>query len=363
MSKATTFFAAVLCGLGVLGPVGALRAADPPLFPLKKGQKWVYQTNIAGGEDLKSKNIRQTFDVGDTVLFNGVECTELIQKDADGKKSEEIRYLAVQNGFLTEVGKKVYGSDKTYIFTNKPADKLLKLTADGPAAWASEPNTVFEGKESFGSRFELRQDADTVEVGGAKVKGVLVVQIESPNSKTKRWYVPGKGLVKEQLFKKDSLVYEGVLVSFTGGGAVEIGAVTLNPAVVEKEASVEAVEAPPGVVTEFKKSRTIKREVSYSTKVGAAAEVEARLGADLAVVKGELGLKVKSSVEAAVGEKLSDSETREQTVRIDGKELPKAKIIWIDVYRTGSVEVTQDGKSYKVPFEFPLGTKLVIRKP
>src|SRR5262249_13385893 len=130
----------------------------------------------------------------------------------------------------------------------------------------------------------------------------------------------------------------------------------------EQEASSESVDAPPGVVTEFKKSRTITREVHYSTKIGLGAETEAKLAGALLAVKGELAGRVRGSIEKEMGEKFTDSETREQTVRIDGDKLPKARILWIDTYRTGTVQVIQDGRTYSVPFQFPVGTKLVIRK-
>jgi hypothetical protein len=185
--------------------------------------------------------------------------------------------------------------------------------------------------------------------------------------KTDTWYVHGKGPIKYQSYEEleDLTPREGkerIVTWFSGDSTLTVGEVVINPTGTEKEVSSESIEAPPGVVTEFKKSRTIKRELTYSTKLGLGTEFENKLGTDLYFIKGRLAAKVKASIEAAMGETLSDSETREQKVTIDGNINPKAKIIWIDVYKTGTIEVTQDGKPYKIPFEFPIGTKLIIRK-
>ena len=179
---------------------------------------------------------------------------------------------------------------------------------------------------------------------------------------SRRWYVPGKGLIKYTFPTSDKKTVEMVTTSFSGNASIRIGDVILNKNEDEREASTETVEALAGVKTEFKRSRTIKREVHLSAKAGAEAEITASLTKNWGVIKGELTGKVKASVEVSIGTTLSDSETREQTITIDGDKLPKAKLIWIDVYRTGTVEVTQDGKAYSVPFEFPIGTRLVIRK-
>jgi hypothetical protein len=117
------------------------------------------------------------------------------------------------------------------------------------------------------------------------------------------------------------------------------------------------------VKTKFVRKRTITREASFSTTLGVGVEVEAKLAGSIKIIKAEASVRVKALIEATLGEKLTDTETREQEVEIDGGIAPKANIVWIDTYRKGTVEVNQDGKAYKIPFEFPIGTKLVIRKP
>jgi hypothetical protein len=87
------------------------------------------------------------------------------------------------------------------------------------------------------------------------------------------------------------------------------------------------------------------------------AEVEATLRA----VKGELTTRVKQAIERKSGEKLEASETFEWRISIDGNKLQKGRTSWVDSYRTGTVEVTHDGKVYKVPFELPIRTRVVFR--
>jgi hypothetical protein len=84
-------------------------------------------------------------------------------------------------------------------------------------------------------------------------------------------------------------------------------------------------------------------------------------GFDIAAVKAELASKVKAHIEAESKEKMTDSETRKQKVTINGDKVQKARIVWVDVFKTGTVTVTKDGISHKVPFEFPFGTKLIQR--
>lgn len=134
------------------------------------------------------------------------------------------------------------------------------------------------------------------------------------------------------------------------------------PGLVEREASSEEIEAVPGVVTEFEKSRTIRREVTLSTKDVLGGEVGAAVGLDLRPIKVDLSGKVRKAIERETKETLPDTETRRQKVTIDGDKLPKARLVWVDLFKTGMVEVSKDGKTYKVPFEFPYGTKLVVRR-
>ncbi len=143
---------------------------------------------------------------------------------------------------------------------------------------------------------------------------------------------------------------------------LQIGRVHLSKEVVEREASVERVEAEPGITTEFKKKRTISHESTFFTRNSVGKQEELKFGANWLLYKADLSGSVRSSIESETGAKFSDSDTREQSVTIDGNKIRKVDIIWIDMYRTGTIDVTDQGAPRKVLFEFPLGTRLVIRK-
>jgi len=361
----------------------AAGAEDKPLFPLKRGLKWVYackqKSNPPRPEDAREG--RMTVEVGDVVVFNGTACHELIATADNDRRYRVIEYYAIKDGYVCHFGTK-QGSDgeEATVHVYKPYQRLCKLTPGEPVSWTTAFDMIdpvqtekirkhvktYDGRTPC--RYACTQTPDKASYAGADHEAVLVVSVGSigggnDERKSRDWYVPGVGPVRREIPLTDGTVVTRQLVAFNGGGAVAVGAVEVRPAEVEKEASVEWVEAPAGVTTEFKKSRTITREVSWSVKAGLGFEAESKLAIDLAAVRGEVSKKVKASVEAALGEKLTDSETREQTVKIDGTVLPKARVVWIDVYRTGTVEVTRDGRTYKIPFEFPVGTKLVIRKP
>jgi hypothetical protein len=140
-----------------------------------------------------------------------------------------------------------------------------------------------------------------------------------------------------------------------------LGKVTSDEKKVEKEGRVDIVESEVGGETTYSETRTIKREVSYSVKLGLGTETEAKIGANLLAVNAELIGRVKASVEAERSEKWSDEITKSVTHKINLDKSPKVKVIWMDIYRTGTVEVLLDGKTHVVPFEFPVATRTVIK--
>lgn len=349
----------------VMWPAPAVRADDKPasqielpLYPLKKGMKWESRGAIT--------------EVTDIVLLNKMACYKLEERPASKAVKEWIpnhEYLCVKDdGCVYLVGRtNGFGGLGNY----DPPMCILKPASRKVQSWDFDCKASYpKPNEHLNTRHKgsAVQHYDTIKYDGKDVEAVKVtVDDDALGVVVSTWYLPGKGPVKEEYQSRPGGPQNPggareVITLVAGGESLTIGDVILNPTATEKEASTESIEAPPGVVTEFKKSRTITRELTYSTTIGVGAEIETKLSANLLAAKGELGTKVKSSIEAALGEKLSESETREQTVKIDGNVLPKAKIIWIDVYRTGTVEVTQEGKAYKIPFTFPIGTKLVVRK-
>jgi hypothetical protein len=330
--------------------------AQPPgqdVFPVTPKTKWVYNTGssetvteIIGTERLDNRDcIKSVTRVG-----GEIKATVLTFIKADG------HYTAKVNNFKLD-----------------PPMKSLPLPLKLGDSWSVASKLVdakLNAEVSIKYEFRIKDSKEKVKVPAGEFEAFLIVCETDTGgflTTSKQWYVPGKGPVKTVTSIKGAETIlelsECNIVTPPRLNAAIIGNITLSSQTVEKEASTEAVEALPGVVTEFEKSRTITREASFTFKVGAGAEVETKLAADFAVVKGEISTKIKGSIEKETGEKLTDSETRKQSVKIDGDKLQKAKIVWIDVYRTGTIEVTSDGKAYKVPFEFPIGTKLVVQKP
>src|SRR5262249_10300833 len=144
---------------------------------------------------------------------------------------------------------------------------------------------------------------------------------------------------------------EMTVASFSGN--VTIGNIILNEQEVSKDAAVFSIEAEAGVTTTFEKTRKITREVGFSnkiTRVGMGDQLGGKLELNLGILKAEASSEIKKAVEKAINETLTDSEEYKQTITIDGSKIRKAKVYWIDVYRTGTVQVTQNGATYSVPF-------------
>jgi len=293
------------------------------------------------------------------------EITKLISvpDGLDDQRLGYYYYIAVKDdGWYT-----VHEKDGAGFTDYQPPVCFLKPASKKAQSWDYDGRIVVtnaSGKSTLRFKASYHQYLDSIDYDGRRVEATRVTSGEACGGASVKeplsyhvWYLPGKGQIQQSLFGETLLTY-----AFSCDWSIKIGDVVLNKAEVEKEASSETVEALPGVVTEFKKSRTIIREVSYSTKLGLGADVEVKLTGDLLAVKGALTTKIRGSIEKEHGEKFTNSETREQTVRIDGDKIQKARIVWIDTYRTGTVQVTQDGQTYSIPFQFPLGTKLVIRK-
>jgi hypothetical protein len=144
--------------------------------------------------------------------------------------------------------------------------------------------------------------------------------------------------------------------------AFTIGEISLHDKEVAKEAASFSIAAEAGATTTFEKTRRITREVSFSTKIGVGAEIEVKIAANLLVAKGDLTTRIKGTIERTIGEKLADTEEYKQSIKIDNAKIPKARIYWIDIYKSGTLKVTHEGQTYSIPFEFPVRTSLVLKK-
>lgn len=388
----------VLASVALLLPTALLAqasipAAGPgpadglPLWPLAKGLRWTLESVDPWG-----KNSTTTLVEG-TTLFNNLVCYELKSHDGPPTTLEQDRtYVIVQTDGWYIAGTKTFVGprrDKEIMTVYDPPLCVLKPRSASALTWEGKYTTVvtYEGKTEDRTieTFTFHQFASSVKLGDKEVEATLVVSENTssrfatflnpatPNSgcsKRHKWYTASQGIIREEIYSRSTRneAWKAPFRTYSvkdsaAGPSLRFGSVVFTDENIEKEAASELVEAAPGVVTEFTRSRTIKRDLIYSTKLDLGAEIETKLAGDLLIAKADLITRVKAGIEAERGEKLSDEETRTQTVRIDGDKLPRAQVLWIDVYRAGSIELTHDGKPVKVPFQFPIGTRLVVRKP
>jgi hypothetical protein len=359
------------------------KAKDKSLYPLKKGYKWEWVGRLGGAQ---TKRVDEVVGV---VTVDGVECYEIktvVNKIIDGvwrKTSVKSSFVAQSEEGYFEVASYSQSTDSGFIYTRPRPIIRLPLKDIGVAVEESRKNEkkgfsrhpADKGHRSTGTSTSIqltrKQETSVETYLGTKQEAAVVTETEDGGEeKVELRYVAGVGPKEIRITSKTNprpgevrVTREVLQLVYFSEDSAAIGDIVLSKDIVEREGSVESIEALPGVKTKFKKSRTISREASFSTTLGVGAEVEAKLAGNIKIIKAEASLRVKAHIEATLGEKLSDTETREQEVEIDGAITPKAKIVWIDTYRKGTIEVTQDGKPYKIPFEFPVGTKLVIRKP
>jgi hypothetical protein len=128
--------------------------------------------------------------------------------------------------------------------------------------------------------------------------------------------------------------------------------VVLEPGAHEREVSQEIVSIPPGAKRTIKRSRTIERSVSVTD----AESVEREFAVKVVLFSGA----IRSKLERTRNTTYKESETIEQAVEIDGKELPKAKLVWKESSLRGKATVLVDGKLAVVPFSFPENLELHV---
>jgi len=351
-------------------------SSDLPLYPLKKGLKWQWKQthgNVANGKG------DHTNEVTDIVTFNKVLCYEIAS--SPDKYNRRV-YIAVKDDGLYRVGEKL--GDTRYF--DEASICLAKTPFAKSYVWHCNPTTDSPGEDgelrkNILARTEasVSQYPDTMKQDGVEFEAVLVVEerriYPKPDKpefeKFSTWYIPGKGPVRRQSHFKSkeqndwTLIDEYVVTSFSGDKSYKVGQIIVNADDLESPnpVAVDKYRLEPGDEATFRFSRTISREVSLQVVDSTERQGGGALGLDLKVLKFELSGKIKSAVETAVGDKLKDEETRQReiTVRNPGKEVREGKIVWVDTYKTGTVDVTQDGKTYQIQFRFPIGTRMESR--
>ncbi|MDX2037303.1 MAG: hypothetical protein SFX72_11690 [Isosphaeraceae bacterium] len=173
----------------------------------------------------------------------------------------------------------------------------------------------------------------------------------STYSSTRTINVQDNDLVEmKMLFKGQSWEF-GVELESASRPAMVKAVVNLDPEVFEREVASETVKTPKGTKRTVKRSRTIEHSVSLTTREST------ELGASVDLLN-VLNLEVRRKVEEESSRSLKKSETVEQSIEIDGAELPVLRLVWVERYRKGRADVTIDGASKKLEFLFPMELEL-----
>jgi hypothetical protein len=337
---------------------------------------------IGGRNKDKDRNAIHREEVKGVVVIGDLVCYELaITNTHFGDRSRRLHYYAVkEDGLYLVQDKLVREKDGKQLIVETlsyhPPLCILKPASNKVQKWVCNYIMKTDNKEE-GSKLNqyFVQYSDTVSHEGKDVEAVVVDATApnffgaGPNSfGDLTWYLPKKGKIKlaqaagkvgNDRDREAGWAFE--TVSFTGRNSLAIGKVILNEKTIEKTGRTDLVESEVGGETTYSKTRTIRQEISYSVKIGLGAEVEAKLGASILAVRGELTGKIKASVAGELGEKWTAKITETATHKINLDKYPKVKVIWLDVYRTGTVEVTQDGAVYAIPFEFPIATRTILK--
>lgn len=143
------------------------------------------------------------------------------------------------------------------------------------------------------------------------------------------------------------------VILVTGGRRLpRVLSVRLNDQYVERELSREIVNTPKGAKRVVKRTRTFERAVSLANTSGS----DGMLKISFAVLSGE----IRNKLEETSTQGLRESETIEQTIEIDGNELAKVALVWVERRQLGVANVAIDGPSVSIPFELPRNLELRI---
>jgi Ricin-type beta-trefoil lectin domain-like len=144
--------------------------------------------------------------------------------------------------------------------------------------------------------------------------------------------------------------------------SLSVSSVSLAQNLVPGESSSEEVEVPAGAKLTLRRSKTIDHTVSVTWRAGAELGVEGALRTDWVTAGAEIRTQIRARVESTTGQTWAVSETKEQTVEVDGAVLRRARIVWTDKLRKGNAIVKLNGTDYEIPFEFREGTDLKVEK-
>ncbi len=111
------------------------------------------------------------------------------------------------------------------------------------------------------------------------------------------------------------------------------------------EAASELVTVPQGVTIRVKRSRTVQHTISVNWNVSG------ELSGSASVVT-VVNLSIKSAIEKSKETTYEESETVEYEVELNGSASTSYKLVWSDIWRSGTVQVEANHKMHAIPFEY-----------
>jgi hypothetical protein len=119
----------------------------------------------------------------------------------------------------------------------------------------------------------------------------------------------------------------------------------LEPEERKVEAASELVNVPEGVTIRVKRAHTVQHTISVNWSAGGDIQGKGSL------VK-LIELTITATIERSKETSYQESETIEYEVELNGNKSQGYKLVWMDVWRQGKVELeTKDGK-HSIPFEY-----------
>lgn len=352
------------------------KAAGLPLFPLKKGLKWEMKHDEV--KALGGRIYRINFQITGTTVRRDLVCYELITRlefeEKNAAASVLHSYIAAKEDGLYVVAGSFKGGYTSYF---DPPMCILKPPSEKAQKWAWDGKEVCDNGVTNRDKHTFFQYPDQIKHNGKEVDAVVVVdehkernqeeRIGMPSFKT--WYVPGKGPIRRESYANGKPTETDVTLSFSGDGSITFGKVVFNKnsdgsfkdTYKDTDEYVE-VETPVAATVTKKVTRTLQREISWSVKGELSTEAAAKFRAGLLLARADFNSRIKASIAAERAAKWTDKIEEEVSLSIPLEKNSKVRLIWVDIYRTGTVEASADGKTQLLQFEFPVATKLVVRQ-
>jgi hypothetical protein len=119
------------------------------------------------------------------------------------------------------------------------------------------------------------------------------------------------------------------------------------------QAAIEIIDVPKGVVIRVNRIRTVEHTVTIEWGASISGKGEAG-------IKQFITASIQGEIQRVKGYVSKQSESTEYDIKLDGDKNSQYKLVWIDVWLKGTVDIQDNNDSYKQPFKFRDRTELKI---